>query len=285
MGVPESEAFAVNDISRWVAEEPEDMGARDKLWVTADPSRTTPTHPLKAARSPEAVPEYGTDSCAERIATEIAFLMGVVTAQVELAVRHQERGVISQRIEGELRHGNELLSGLHPEYQTGRKGAVPGYDLASIRTVLNGYRGWSTELTAFDCFTGLLVFDALLGNTDRHHENWAVLQDTQTLAPSFDHGASLGFNATTTQMADPARYARKAKARHFGRNKTPIEVAQDALGMVTPDIGQLWIRQVASIQDLRIRQIVDAIPTAWMSAPRRTFVAELLEENRRRLLT
>ena len=64
-----------------------------------------------------------------------------------------------------------------------------------------------------------------------------------------------------------------------------MEVAQDALGMVTPDIGQLWIGQVASIQDLRIRQIVDAIPTAWMSAPRRTFVAELLEENRRRLLT
>lgn len=154
MGVPEPEAFAVNDISRWVAEEPEDMGARDKLWVTADPSRTTPTHLWKAARSPEAVPEYGTDSCAERIATEIAFLMGVVTAQVELAVRHHERGVISQRIEGELRHGNELLSGLHPEYQTGRKGAVLGYDLASIRTVLNGYRGWSTGLTAFDCFTG-----------------------------------------------------------------------------------------------------------------------------------
>src|SRR5690606_14933665 len=45
---------------------------------------------------------------------------------------------------------------------------------------------------------GYLVLDAVIGNTDRHHENWGILRKkTGTgyvgyLAPSFDHASSLG---------------------------------------------------------------------------------------------
>lgn len=277
--------FSVIDISTWDAGEIEEMGARDKLWVRSNPGSELPSHLWKAARSHGKLPEYGTDSCAERIAAEIAHLMGVVTAPVELAVRCDQEGLITERIEGELRHGNELLSTLLPEYETDRRGPVPGYDLESIRRVLAEYRGWSEGLSAFDSFTGLLVFDAVVGNTDRHHENWAVVEDTRTLAPSFDHGASLGFNASATQMADPARYATRARARHFGRGRSPSDVAQEALASVTPQVRDMWIRRVASMEDGRIQQIVEAIPDSWMSVPRRTFVITLVMANRRRLLT
>lgn len=158
-----------------------------------------PSHLWKEARSHGKLPEYGVDSCAERIAAEIAYLLGVLAVPAELAVRHSQRGVITERIEGELRHGDELLSALMPEYERDRRGPVPGYDLESIQSVLAEYRGWSDGMSACDCFTGLLVFDALIGNTDRHHENWAVVQNSGTLAPSFDHGASLGFNATAVR--------------------------------------------------------------------------------------
>jgi hypothetical protein len=46
------------------------------------------------------------------------------------------------------------------------------------------------------------MLDALIGNTDRHHENWGlVLQGTSDhqdlrLAPTFDHASSLGRNET-----------------------------------------------------------------------------------------
>ena len=199
------------------------------------------------------MPDYGTDSCAERLTIEIARVLGVETADVALAVRHEERGVISERIDGELRHGNELLSGIWPGYDTDKKGPVPGYDLVSIKAVLDGYRGgWSLDLSAFECFAGLLVFDALVGNTDRHHENWAVVQNTQTLAPSFDHGASLGFNASARQMTDPTGFVRKARARHFGRDKSPLELAREALGMVTPQVSELWIGRVAAFETTRV---------------------------------
>ena len=31
-----------------------------------------------------------------------------------------------------------------------------------------------------DLFVGYLLLDSLIGNTDRHHENWAILQLTPT---------------------------------------------------------------------------------------------------------
>ncbi len=66
------ESFAVIDVSAWEAEESEEMGARDKLWVMAKPDLKRPSHLWKAARSPDNLPEYGADSSAERIAAEIA---------------------------------------------------------------------------------------------------------------------------------------------------------------------------------------------------------------------
>lgn len=279
------ETFAVIDVSAWEAEESEEMGARDKLWLMADPALETPSHLWKAARSADKLPDYAADSCAERITTEVAHLIGVEVARVDLAIRHGEKGVISHRIGGELRHGNELLSDLYPKYEVAKKGPVPGYDLASIKTVLSGYAGWAADLSAFDCFVGLLVFDALVGNTDRHHENWAVIQDSRALAPSFDHGASLGFNANDSQMTDARRYASKAKARHFGRGISTLDLAREALGMVPSRTSSMWVERVATIDVADIPAIVAAIPASWMSDVRRTFVTELIVENRRRLMT
>ena len=50
-------------------------------------------------------------------------------------------------------------------------------------------------------WTRLIVFDAFIGNTDRHTENWGVLGDTcnrYRMAPVFDNGTSLGY-----QQPDP----------------------------------------------------------------------------------
>ncbi|WP_437782569.1 hypothetical protein [Sorangium sp. So ce1097] len=51
-------------------------------------------------------------------------------------------------------------------------------------------------VTAADWFRGYLMLDALVGNTDRHHENRAVLVRTgqaerhAALAPSHDHASN-----------------------------------------------------------------------------------------------
>jgi hypothetical protein len=37
------------------------------------------------------------------------------------------------------------------------------------------------------------VFDALIGNTDRHQDNWGIIEPVGSLSPVFDNGTSMGY--------------------------------------------------------------------------------------------
>jgi hypothetical protein len=59
-----------------------------------------------------------------------------------------------------------------------------------------------------DAWARMLTFDALIGNTDRHHENWGFIIDRAhpstgpnvRLAPTFDNGTSLGHERPNNQF-------------------------------------------------------------------------------------
>jgi hypothetical protein len=61
-----------------------------------------------------------------------------------------------------------------------------------------------------------ILFDTLIGNTDRHSENWGFLiertQDARqlSLAPLYDNGTSLGYGTTDAKLASPWDKARMA---------------------------------------------------------------------------
>jgi len=275
----------VIEVSSWIADQDEDLGARDKMWLVT-PFDSQGSHALwKEGRPGGKIAEAGADLWAERIAAEIAPLMGIRAARVDFAVRNEVRGIISWRVGRVLRHGNELLSGLHPEYKGASKGPVAGYDLESIRTVLGPYQGWFSGLSAFDCFAGLLVFDALISNSDRHHENWAIMEDRATLAPSYDHGASLGFNTSHRLQWDAEAFAGRGESRHFPNRPTFVALARSALEMVSPDVGSRWLDGVDGVHNDNVQRVVDSVPATWMSDDARTFVVQLVSENRRRLLS
>ena len=75
------------------------------------------------------------------------------------------------------------------------------YTLAAIADALGGVAapaglsGDLSDLRAWDVFVGYLILDAVIGNTDRYEENWAVIVhgDDRSLAPTFDHASCLGF--------------------------------------------------------------------------------------------
>lgn len=140
----------------------------------------------------------------EKVVAELARVLGVPTAQVELAISGATRGVVSPTFvrprEQSFIPGNELLAGHDPSYPVAETGQVPGYTLDAVRAVLEPYRPPEALLPdledGFSAFTGYLVLDALVANTDRHHENWGVIETLgkpARLAPSYDHGTSLGF--------------------------------------------------------------------------------------------
>jgi hypothetical protein len=171
-----------------------------------------------------------------------------------------------------------------------------GHNLDNIHRVLSGLPavGMPEGFTAYDQFCGYLVLDALVANRDRHEENWGVLRspdDRVTLAPSFDHGNSLGFNLEDDRRLlelerDPtlSNWCRRGFADRFeGRRKTTlVEFAFEAFERSTRGTDELWLRHLDSIPLTAWDDLVARIPA--MSAACRTFSVRLLTTNQRRLL-
>lgn len=126
-----------------------------------------------------------------------------------------------------MQHGALLLADLLPDFAT-RSKERSGHTLDNIETDLRDVDApaGSGGLSAFEVFAGYLVLDALAANQDRHEENWAVLRPLPgegrlTLAGSYDHGSSLGFNLTDSRRqmhldrGDVPVFASKARAQRF----------------------------------------------------------------------
>ncbi|MBA2662854.1 MAG: HipA domain-containing protein [Bradymonadaceae bacterium] len=146
---------------------------------------------------------------AEKIAAEIGQRMGLPTARIELARGESEGDAISGTISLNfadprngltLEPGNELMDA-QARVRTYKKHDKDGvlaldavFDYLNENKVRAPLDATLPDEDAAFYFTGYLVFDALIGNVDRHHQNWGAIRTrdgTLHLAPTFDHGASL----------------------------------------------------------------------------------------------
>jgi hypothetical protein len=257
------------------------------------------------------------DDWSEKVASEIAGLLGLPHAHVELATFENRPGIIAldftRRGALTLVHGNELLTMLvDPKYPKGQNYHVSEHTVQRALVVLKDFRrptGFSAveEIKdAADVFAGYLMLDALVGNTDRHHENWAVLvcrrqvegvEKGIELAPTFDHASCLGFNLSDAERVDRmtlgrnrsvsgfAARARSKLYRQVGDSKplSPLEAFSEAT-MERRPARTAWISRLRSISDESLRLPVDRIPPERASLAARDFAHNLLCHNRARLL-
>jgi hypothetical protein len=278
MGAPDT----VVDVSGWIPEDAETLGAREKVWIRDGEGPAAAWWLFKRPRA-SGLPELGADLWAEVLASQVAGMLPLPAAEARFALWDGAPGVISRRVGETLIHGNELLSSRDAGYQRDRLGHVPGYDLGAIGAVLSGYAGSEPGMTAFDSFAGYLVFDALIGNTDRHHENWAVLEPSHALAPSYDHGASLGFNVRLDRRLDVEAVAERGHARHFPGRPSLVALARQALERVDGPVRERWLARVEGLNLDAVRDVTAGIPGGWMSEGARTFVVDFIAANRGRL--
>ena len=187
--------YPIIDIPQDAREDIEQLGSKPKFWVSRDDGRWL----FKEAR-----PNTGED-WAEKVAAELAKLLDIDAAQVELATYVAQRGCISKnfisREAGEaLIHGNEILP-IHVEHYDKTKIAKQSdHTVDNIIAAVNRLFPHGLGQSILKQLAEYIVFDALIGNTDRHHENWGmrfrlgIEGDTfpLTVAPSYDHASSLG---------------------------------------------------------------------------------------------
>lgn len=113
----------------------------------------------------------------------------------------------------------DLLQKIQPDFDRG-KGST--HNLRQVIPLLRTFvQGGFLENNWRQWWTDALLFDALIGNTDRHQDNWGFLFRTREnglprvrLMPLFDNGTSLGHERFVEKVAgwkpdDFQRYIRK----------------------------------------------------------------------------
>jgi len=184
----------------------EQLGSKTKFWFMADDG--TPFL-FKEGR-----PNTG-ENWAEKIVSELCNLLGLPHAEYELAVWNDTRGVVTRSFVppgGRLLFGNELLARFVKHYAAHRVHKQTQHTVSAVMAILRArdielpidYQSDAVVLAA-DLFTGYLMLDAWVGNTDRHHENWGLLVIPPrriVIAPTFDHASSLGRNEADERRQD-----------------------------------------------------------------------------------
>ena len=144
------------------------------------------------------------------------------------------------------------------------------------------------------------IFDGLIGNTDRHHENWMLKRERNrgrvwvSVAPSYDHASSLGRELTDEARRrmlhenGVSRYLRRGRGGVYDdgtrqRAPSPLELAKSLCKQWPAYTGET-LDAIAVVRDDDFRTIVDMVPSEFMSATAKEFAYRALITSKTELL-
>lgn len=178
----------MKDFSFWEEYEgtPEGSGRSEKIWLINPDTGQTGLFKFKKDIST-------TDHISECIAYDLANLIGIPCARFEVGIYKGREGSMSYNI---VTHkGEALIEGIYcislqyghydaetlTDPETGDR-----YSLEMIRKALEPF-------DLFNAFLPIVIFDFLIGNTDRHQSNWALIMEDKEvrISPLYDNSSSL----------------------------------------------------------------------------------------------
>jgi hypothetical protein len=270
----------------------EQLGSKPKVWFL---------HKEEEWLFKEARTNTGED-WAEVVAAQVARLIDVKAADVKLATCRNRNGSASKsfidRQNDNLFHGNELLAGQIMGYERDKRQRQSDHTLSNINRTISKLFAKLPNIRN-SVLAGLgsyLVLDALIGNTDRHHENWGLVLEfldrpgdvaKLRLSPSFDHASSLG-----RELSDLGRvqiienrgiggYVRRGRGGIYRSSEDPH--GANPLGLVEfaareyPDYFQPALRNLAATDLGRLAQAVEEVPASRMSGACRAFAIAMMK--------
>lgn len=290
----------------------EPMGSKDKTWVDLPEDAEQPWL-FKYSR--ESAGLVTGEHWAEKVGAEVACLLGVPHARVELARLDGAWGSISRRFDAlsrddtELVHGNDILAGQVTGYDRDKQRKQSDHTLSNVIRALNAvFSDDPSRRAALEALAGCLVLDALILNTDRHHENWAVLRQTraaeglhQWFAPSFDHASCLARNEPPQRLRlwlDKPRevvggrvgwYAERGSGGIYlhqtdSHGANPLKLAVDAMRR-WPAYFHPWRDRLARLDRHALLATVARIPDSAIEPASRCFAQALLGYTLDRLIS
>lgn len=191
----------IKDFSKWEEYSGNSMGSgrSEKIWLISEDKIGLFKFPKQ---SPNGSITY--EHISEKLAYDIAVLLEIPCAEVDLGKYNGRFGSMSYRINKDnefLLEGIAFISKIYPDYDIDKLYDAKNniyYSLPMIFPIIK----------ALECekeFMQMMIFDALIGNSDRHHSNWAVIVSSDNsikFSPLYDNGSSLCSYVKETDIDD-----------------------------------------------------------------------------------
>lgn len=252
---------------------------------------------------------YPLEFWSEVLAYQFGEAMGIGVPPCLPSIYQGVYGSLSQffvdRYAGEfLMHGGDLFLNFRPDYDR-RKGEEHSVKLIRKALAYSAFTGNFVQVC------GQLIFDGIIGNGDRHQDNWGILfypsltEDYiwhSRVAPTFDNGTSLGRELSETTVEAMLKDANRFEA-YINRGKAHAKWEED--GVLTPlmheDLVARIVRESPELRETaerilgfdleRIRRAVERVGTlsqtcsgVEISAARQELIVRLVARRRERML-
>ena len=200
-------------------------GRSKKVWLRSDDGRDAL---FKYPKTDPATLKPTTEHISEHLAFQLGKILGVSTAEVDIGTIDGDIGSVSYNVctpQEVLIEGAALIQHCFPKYNqetltdksTGTRYCLD-FIFQSVKSV--------SRFVPEEIWLEMMVFDFLIGNSDRHQGNWAILfNKCATVSgeplirpcPLYDNGSSLCSYVNESQIA-----------RYFGPDPRPFDALCDS---------------------------------------------------------
>ncbi len=230
------------------------------------------------------------EACSEKMAYEIAKVLGYNCAKIELAVDGDNNlGVLNYYFADQLYVSHTDIAAYLNKNTNERNNY---YTISNIKATLD-----DIDNSLFQDFIRIMVFDALIGEQDRHEENWGIIEKKgkKYISPLYDNGDSLLRNFKNIDFAEKF-YSGRKDFDAFINNSTTIIYKENNKSKykhfelikylydnyptyIVPDIINL-----KKLDDKKIIEIVNRIPDDLLTNKHKEYIIMYLIKRRDILL-
>lgn len=223
--------FDVVDFSAWKEYDgfAEGSGRSEKIWLISE------TGQIGLFKYPKIDPEDGketTEHISEHLAHQLGKILEIPTATVDIGFRDKRIGSMSYLVrknDEALCEGINFISGRYPNFNA----ETMQDENSGIYYCIDHIFGSVPPIVPQEIWLEMMLFDYLIGNTDRHQSNWGLLLKVSTdkkrirlrRCPLYDNGSSLCCYVNESQLAAYAgRDTRRFDALVDSKSKSMIRI-------------------------------------------------------------
>lgn len=279
------EPWVVDDVSGWEPAADEPRGKRPKLWLK-DPNGDTWLRKLPRDSRPF-------EPAIEALVLRIARAIGIEAPESRGARwgGPEQRGIVIKRFhdpaDESLSLGIDVIRGVFSAYQPTD---FTQHTLDRVFSTLAAVEQRQGAVALQQRLVDILVFDAWIGNSDRHQENWGILvrpAKAPRLAPMFDPAACLGIELTDDKpLLDPKcadatvrKYVSKCPSgfgddvRLVGQEVVVTWLESNVSGW--RETMQAWCRRFEEVMP-HVEKYLQSVQDDWLPSARRALALRLL---------